>query len=216
MSRYFFPLLLGVLMLGSLCGSVSGQTYTTFDGHNFKVSVKPDKETIMLGETTFLSFEVRNLSDKELSFGDGGDYRNNIGRPDSYRVTVVRDDGKPVPQPKVKFWMGGLVGAQSVPINGSYVRKLSLPHWATFEGPGIYNITVSRTLTIAGSDISTDRRKENFPSKAITTTAHTTIKIVETDDAKLGDVINDLGSKMLLETNRDKARNKLVLLDFIK
>src|SRR5688572_31468903 len=90
-----------LLVVGLVPSTADGQNYRTHDGHDFSVSVKADKPTIMLGETTFLSFEVKNLSNTRLAFGDGGDYRNNLGRPESYKVTVVRVDGKSVPQPKV-------------------------------------------------------------------------------------------------------------------
>jgi hypothetical protein len=175
--------------------TAEGQTYTTHDGHAFSVSLKAEKPTIMLGETTFLSFEVKNLSNTRLSFGDGADYRNNIGRPDSYRVTVVRDDGKSVPQPKVTMWRGGLYGAQYVPVNGSYTRRLFVPHWATFEEPGTYTVTVTRTLGIAGTEPSLEFFGDKTPS--VTTKATTVLSVIKTDNERLGAVIRETGTRML-------------------
>ncbi|MBX3244644.1 MAG: HEAT repeat domain-containing protein [Acidobacteria bacterium] len=219
MNKYRFLFFLGlVLLLFSIC-PINAQTYTTSDGHEFSVSVKPEKSTIMLGETTYIVFEVKNNSYKNLYFADGGDYRNNLGRPESYSVTVVRDDGKKVPQPKVTFSMGGLIGTQVVPVNGSYTRKLFLPHWATFEKPGTYNITVERTLGIGEKSVLSLRKpvKEDAPViSSIKTKASTKITVKATDEKALGEVINDLGEKMLSENNKDNARNALMLLDFIK
>ena len=169
----------------------------------------------MLGETTFLSFEVKNLSETRLSFGDGGDYRNNIGRPDSYSVTVVRDDGKSVPQPKVTGSMGGLIGSQYVPVNGSYVRKLFLPHWATFEEPGKYTVTVTRTLGIAGTARSVEE-KMGGKSPSTTTKASTTLTVINTDNDRLGDVIRETGMRMLNEPEPEDGRSALQLLAFIE
>lgn len=204
-----------MLIVGLVSSSADGQNYRTFDGHDFSVSLKVDKPTIMLGETTFLSFEVKNLSDTRLSFGDGGDYRNNIGRPESYGVTVIRDDGKSVPQPKVTLWMGGLYGAQYVPVNGSYVRKLFVPHWATFEQPGTYTVTVTRTLGITGTEPSLE---ESFKGKipAVTTKATTTLTVIKTDHDRLGAVIRGTGTRMLNEPVREDARDAVQLLEFIK
>ncbi len=195
--------------------SAGGQNYRTSDGHDFSVSLKADKPTIMLGETTFLFFEIKNLSDTRLSFGDGGDYRNNIGRPDSYRVTVVRDDGKSVPQPKVTFSTGGLYGSQPVPVGGSYVRKLFVPHWATFEEPGTYTVTVTRTLGITGKEPSL-RFFGDDKTPSITTKATTSLTVIKTEDERLGAVIRDTGTRMLNESDRDATRDYLQLLEFIK
>ncbi len=205
-----------LLVVGLAPLAASGQNYKTIDGHDFSVSLKADKPTIMLGETTFLSFEVKNHSKARLSFGDGGDYRNNIGRPDSYQVTVVRDDGKAVPQPKVTFWMGGLYGGQYVPVNGSYVRKLFVPHWAIFEEPGTYKVTVTRTLGIAGTDHPSFRWPMAGETPSITTNATTTLTVAKTDNDRLGAVIRDTGTKMLTESDREGARDDLQLLQFIK
>lgn len=201
----------GIILLGLLSLSIKGQDYTNYktpDGHDFAVRITLEKETIMFGETTFILFEVTNRSDKELSFGDGGDYRNNLGRPESYTVSVVHDDGTPVPQPEVGLNMGGLIGVQSVPVNGSYVRKLFLPHWATFETTGTYKVTVARGLSIrASSDRATD---------VVKTSAKAKIKIVDTDGAELDSVIHALGTKMLDGRSEDDSRHALMLLNFIK
>ena len=171
----------------------------------------------MLGETTYIVFEVKNNSFKDLYFADGGDYRNNLGRPESYSVTVVRDDGKKVPQPKVHFSMGGLIGSQKVPINGSYTLELFLPHWATFEKPGTYNITVERTLGIGEKSVLSLRNavKEDAPViSSIKTKASTKITVKATDEKALGDVISDLGGKMLSEKGREKCSEYLDAIRF--
>lgn len=213
--RRFLFLITTVCLLG-LASSISGQDYTSYDGHKFSVSVRPEKATIMFGETTYLVFEVTNHSDTDLFFGDGGDYRNNIGRPESYKVTVTAKDGTPVPQPKVTFGMGGLFGSQQVPAKGSYTRSLFVPHWATFEKPGDYIITVERTLSIGA--LSEDRAdpKPAPVSRATRTKAATTLKVTETDSAKLGTVIRELGEKMLGDNDAQQVRSALSKLDFIK
>jgi|GEM_PF-1870255 len=218
MSSYRFIFFLGLLVFGSSSLPVNAQEYTKYqssDGHEFAVSVIPDKSTIMLGETTFLAFEVKNLSDAPLYFSDGGDYRNNIGRPERYSVTVMRDDGTPVPQPKVTMSTGGLLGSRTVPLGGSYVRRLFLPHWATFESPGTYDITVSRILSISTRNDDTVFRTKDA-NRPVATTAHTKITIIETDPTKLGETISDLGDKVLADSDNPNIRDNLLLLDFIK
>jgi hypothetical protein len=127
-----------------------GQTYSV-NGAPIEVSLLPEKSVIMLGEPIHLSFIVRNLSGTDLLFSDGGDYRNRLGRPESYDVRAVRSDGKLVSKP-VLFSRGGLVSGVKAPAGGAATRDLFLPHWAPFEETGIYTITCKRTLSFVGSD----------------------------------------------------------------
>jgi len=79
-----------------LYAPAQGQTYSV-NGAPIEVSLLPEKSVIMLGEQIHLSFIVRNLSGTNLQFSEGGDYRNRLGRPESYDVRAVRSDGKQVP-----------------------------------------------------------------------------------------------------------------------
>src|SRR5262249_57702937 len=83
-----------------LYGAAQGQTYSV-NGAPIEVSLLPEKSVIMLGEQIHLSFIVRNLSGTNLQFSEGGDYRNRLGRPESYDVRAVRSDGKQVPKPEI-------------------------------------------------------------------------------------------------------------------
>ena len=65
-----------------------------------RITLRPDKETIMLGEPLFFSFEVTNLSGERLCLSLGGDYRNKFGRPERFKVSVTAEDGTAVPQPE--------------------------------------------------------------------------------------------------------------------
>ena len=201
-------ILLLLLATVSLCSSpIAAQTFTTVDGNQIEVSLKPDKETIMLGETTYLSFEVKNLSGQDLCMGEGGDYRNDVGRPDSFKVTVVRDDGKSVSQPEVKFSMGGLSGCSKIPANGSHIIKLFLPHWATFKSAGSYSIRVARSLFIT-----------NYSTKSSTIFAadvSNELKIIPRDENNLGEVIDTLGG-IMLDTDNPESGRALAALAFTK
>jgi hypothetical protein len=74
-----------------------GQTYSV-NGAPIEISLLLEKSVIMLGEPIHLSFIVRNLSGTDLRFSEGGDYRNRLGRPESYDVRAMGSDGKQVPK----------------------------------------------------------------------------------------------------------------------
>jgi len=176
-----------------------GQTYSV-NGALIEVSLLPDKPVIMLGEPIHLSFIVRNLSETDLKFGEGGDYRNRLGRPERYDVRAVRSDGKPVSKPEILFSMGGLLSAVKVPAGRAATRYLFLPHWAPFEETGIYTITCKRTLGFGGISVPVETSVQ--------------IEVVESNHEKMGEIIGKLGAEMLGE-DKEKARLASESLDYI-
>jgi hypothetical protein len=171
-------------------------------GVKLDVTAVPENLEIMLGEPSYVSFKVANQSDRDLRIMVGGDYRNRLGRPDSFKVEVVGADGKKVPQPDAGFDMGGITSAQKLPAQGEYVFRLFLPDWATFEKPGQYTLTIRRKLELVPDDgMDAFRRK----AEAIDVTTTATITVVATDPAKLGKMIARLGDKMLDRTDSAEA-----------
>lgn len=179
---------------------VSAETYNV-DGREIEVTLAPQKPTIMLGEPIYLSFKVQNHSQQDLQVLVGGDYRNALGRPESFKVTVANEDGKIVPQPKAGAGFGGLFGPQKVPAQGNYTFGLFLPHWATFEKPGTYSIVATRTLKLSKySPGEWDAREKTTDVKV---QADTKIEILPLDQEKMGEVIAGLGDELLRRTESD-------------
>jgi hypothetical protein len=180
-------------------------------GVKLDVTAVPDKPEIMLGEPSYLSFKVANQS-HDLRIMVGGDYRNRLGRPDSFKIEVVGPDGKNVPQPDAGFHMGGITSAQKLPGKGEYVFRLFLPNWATFEKPGRYKVTIRRTL-----EVVPDNGKDAFEQKAtaLDVIAAATITVVPADAAKFGKIIAAAGAKML-DRNSDEAEPAQKMLAAIR
>ena len=200
-------LLLSLFILLVAVPQVAAQKALTNEGYQLEINLKSDKESIMLKEPTFFSFEIKNYSPEKLCVTEGGDYRNNVGRPDSYKVTVTRDDGKSVPQPEVKFWMGGLSGCQSIPAHGSRIVKLFLPHWANFESTGSYIINVKKSLSIHNYSTKT--------ASIVKADASTNIEIIPYDEGKMGEVIDTLG-KVMLDIENPESGNSAQALAYIE
>lgn len=127
-----------VFLLVCISSQTYSQRFLTATGAELFISIKPQKEVVLFGETTYIILTIENRSNVTLFFPDGGDYRNNLGRPDSYSVSVKCLDSKTVIQPEVTFSMGGLIGSQTIPAGGVYKTKLWLPHWAAIDRPGKY------------------------------------------------------------------------------
>jgi hypothetical protein len=167
----------------------------------FEVSAAPEKPEFMLGEPGYVLFKVVDISDRDRRIMVGGDYRNRLGRPDSFKVEVIGPDFAKVPQPDAGAGMGGIMHAGKLPAKGEYVFRLFLPHWATFEKPGKYTMTIRRKL-----ELVPDNKMDAFQQKAevVEVATATTITIVPQDAAKLGKIIAELGEQMV-DRKSDKA-----------
>lgn len=173
------------------------QEFVSKTGIKLSALVKLDKSTIMLGEATYLSFEIVNKSNQTFYSPDGGDYRNALGRPDSYSVKVVRNDGYVPFHPRVTMSFGGLVGMRAIPANGSWTTRLYLPHWVEFERPGTYEITVSRSVPINISGKFQSTESSGQAADVFLASAKTEIVVVPTNYDAMGKLINKWGSTMM-------------------
>lgn len=168
-----------------------------YEALGVKLDVVATQETpeVMLGEPGFVKFKVCNPSDRTLWLQLGGDYRNRLGRPNSFRIETVGPDGKKVMQPDSGFDMGGMIHELKLPAKGEGAVDLFLPHWATFEKPGTYTMTIRRKLTVFERDAANVAGK----SGSVEVTATATINVVPLDRAKLGMTIDTLGKRMVAE-----------------
>jgi hypothetical protein len=169
------------------------------DGWKIGVAVVPDSPTIMLGEPAWLSFKVQNLSGENLQVVAGGDYRNALGRPNSFKVRVSDEQGRAVPQPKIDFEHGGMMWPAPLPAKSNYVFRLFVPDWARFERPGAYTFACERTLQLLKAQAGS-----SFLDKTanVDVSAQTLLTVTASDPARLGNLIDDLGRKILSEQDQ--------------
>lgn len=191
-----FHYLFIVLSLNAIIDYPSQAASKDIDPNMIEVSLVPDKATFMLGEPIYISFIVENESDQNLQVIVGGDYRNALGRPESFTLTITDQKGNKVPQPEIGMSMGGLFGPEKLPSKGQYTFRLFLPNWATFEKTGSYTITAQRTLNIL-----TDDPNMNWPLQYETTDiqarATAEIEVVPLNNKQMGALIDQLAKEML-------------------
>ena len=208
---------LAVLMF-AVCATIScaqdAPLTTVVAAKDIETSLVPDKKEVMLGEPVYLSYVVKNKSAKDLQVVVGGDYRNGLGRPDSFTVTVTEDNGAKVPQPKTSESMGGVVTSQVIPASGSYVFRLFLPHWAVFDHPGSYVIKAQRILKLQLATKGDDRF--NKGDTDVESEARTPISVTLPDTEQMGRLIEDLGAKLLSKGNRHEAHGPVEVLGAIR
>jgi hypothetical protein len=128
-------------------------------------------------------------------------------------VTVKRADGLWVEQPKVGFSTGGLIGPKPLPAGETYVFRLFLPHWATFETAGIYTISCQRNLQLLRAGTGSDFAKQ--PTTDVMTEARARLEVEPRDPAALGRLIQDYGETMLRENGGKDGDEALLALAWI-
>jgi hypothetical protein len=172
----------------------SSQSDYVVNGWPLKVTLVPEKSEIMAGEPVFLAYQVENLSDTNLSLLVGGDYRNRLGRPERFTVTIRSAEGQslPVPDPGPSF--GGLGGAQPLPAHGKFGTALFLSDWGVITSPGVYSISARRTLNLIP-----EGSKWNYGASTydISTSVDCSIKVVPADHQRMGELIDRLGKDLL-------------------
>ena len=172
----------------------SANRYST-DLGKIEIALVPEKAVIMVGEPVSLSFNVRNLSDTDLQTIQGGDYRNRLGRPESYVVTAIDPNGQTVPVLDAGPTMGGIEGPQKIPAKGTWTRRLFLPHWVKLTQAGEYTITCRTVLKVSpasGGNWEPSQETTDVPVKA-----STQLTVVAADETRMGALIDALGAKML-------------------
>jgi hypothetical protein len=190
--------------------NVTAQVVTTDKEVPVRISLKPDKKTIMLGEPMFIAFEVTNMSGEKLCLGVGGDYRNKFGRPDRFQVSVRTDNGEAVPQPR--SWNGGgFIGCDPIEPGQTYTVRLFLSHWATIEHTGFYRINVQRQMDFSRWEFAGSEK----PKYSMRANVNAEFTVVPSEENKMGEVINSLGSVML-DSGDPKAVNATTALASIQ
>lgn len=208
---YFFLL---IVLLFSIA---KAEIYVTSDGHKFEVNLIADKQEIMTNEPIYLSFEIINHSNVDLTFTDGGDYRNRLGRPESYKITSIRNDGYVVPVPKIDISFGGLVGFRKIAKNGGKaIIRLFLPLWSPFEKKGEYEVKCERALNIKDAKdnpLASDRYLSKDTSTPIS--VRTRIKVVPNDIAKISKLTKYWSDKLLNKESITQSNEAFKALEYI-
>ncbi|MEO6574531.1 MAG: hypothetical protein ABIP89_11880 [Polyangiaceae bacterium] len=110
-------------------------------GCEIELTLAPDKAQWLLGEPVFMTFRVTTACAKQLSVLDGGDYRNQFGRAESYKVTAVDASGARVAPIDAGMQFGGMMGPRPLAKGKPFDKRLLIAHWVEFPAAGRYTIT---------------------------------------------------------------------------
>jgi hypothetical protein len=158
-------------------------------GCALSTTLRADKTRLLPGEPVFVTFRVATPCGRKLAVLDGGDYRNRLGRANSFRLTVVSAAGEVVPviDPGPEF--GGLMG----PVEASprpFEKRLLVAHWVELTKPGVYTITVEKALLVGEAMTADEKDKVAVPMKV-----STTVEVLPASAEQLGQMIDALGQQ---------------------
>src|ERR1044072_7733298 len=212
--RPALALLLALASLAAMLAPARARAETYWlDGYEVEVTLKPGRDSFVLGEqvTLMLGFEGRSDTELELMLSaEGG------GWPDDFDVSVKGPDGETVARPEgrrpddtydnvamrghlmmhgSRAWRGERAGMNLV---------LSLKDWAKMKNPGLYAVTLRRGVR---AGIYNGRRYRILPGTtkpAVEIRLQTRVKITSPGEDGVGRLVEELRASMLA-CNQDSS-----------
>lgn len=171
-------------------------THVDVLGRELAVSLEPDRRTIRQDEPLYLSFQVRLVTGEPLILIEGGDYRNHLGRPESYALVAIDvKRGRSLPIRDAGPQLGGVVGGRRLSVDKPFRRRLLLAQWVRFDGAGAHRIMLDKQLRCAEEPWSVESIRR--PAAEIGVQVTTTLEVHPPAPEELGSVIDELGRQTL-------------------
>ncbi|MDC0721615.1 HEAT repeat domain-containing protein [Nannocystis bainbridge] len=165
-------------------------------GRELAVSLEPDRRQILQDEPVYLSLQVRLVRGESLILIEGGDYRNHLGRPESYALTATDvERGRSLPIRDAGPQLGGVVGGRRISADRPFRRRLLLAHWVRFDAAGAYRIAVDKQLRCAEEPWSAASMRES--AAEVRVQVATKLEVRPSSPAERGAIIDEWGGRML-------------------
>ena len=177
-------------------------------GCSLAVALVPDATAALVGEPVYVTLRVSTTCTKKLHALDGGDYRNQYGRADSFEVTMSDGAGNAVKALEAGMAFGGLIGPRELSKDKPFEKRLLLAHWFEPQPPGRYTVTVAKTILVG--EKSTPDSNDKTP---VAVRASALVDFRAGTAAELGSVIDRIGAKALAtDDTADEAIRALTMM----
>lgn len=163
-------------------------------GCPLEITLVPDTTTPIVGQPVYVTLRATTTCAKKLHVLDGGDYRNQFGRADSFTVTMTDASGKGIKPLDAGPGFGGMIGPQPLAKDQPFDKRLLLGHWFDPQPPGRYTITVSKKLHIGEASTPDEKDKVQIP-----VSASAIVDFRAGTPAELGALIDATGERALSE-----------------
>lgn len=155
-------------------------------------SFTAERDTYVVGEPIYVTFEVRNDGTTPVVFPVGGDYRM-TGRQERFRFSAKDADGRPVVDPlagspEAGVPGGGIGSGWRLRPGERQTERVLVNPWCRFDAPGTYTVTARRVLRLHAPERKDDPEEYG---QQVTIESELTITLVA-DDGRLAAVYDDL------------------------
>ncbi len=190
---------MALALLAATPAAATPETYF-LDGYEVKVTLRPWRESFVVGEQVMVSLDFENRADIALELLLSGE--SGPGWPDDFEVRVTGPDGSPVPRPEgarreegyVNSYVNGRrSGGRTTPGVGIGIH---LDAWAKFEKPGVYTVALRRGVK-AGPFDGTYRIWAETNKPVVELRAETQVKIVAPGADPVGALIEEQSRRLL-------------------
>lgn len=179
------------------------QTYW-LDGYELEVTLRPSRDSFVLGERVTLNLDFVNRADTDLELMLSGE-RKGDGWPDDYELTVVGPGGERLPHSDdpedglQRSYTNSFVRAARP---GPYATVsmgilISLEGWAKIERPGVYAVTLRCGLRV-GPFAGSYRLFPETTKPATELRLKTEFTVTEGGAERTGKLIEQLGARALV------------------
>ncbi len=201
MTRLQGLIALAVLLLTAY--EAEAQVFTSSEGDTFEVRLRLQKTTIMIGEPIYMDFEIKNLSKYALGVLDGGDNRNEFGRPESYDIKIIGPNGTALPKKQLMTFGGGL-SYRKCAVSSVLPIRLYVPHWGEPTKPGDYRIILKKNLVVRKYD---EKNQIYLDRDGVNVEIEKNLKVIANDRRSMRGVVDSIGSALV---SGDITASKLV------
>jgi len=200
-ARALLLLALASLAVTFLHARASAETYW-LDGNEVEVTLRPQRESFVVGERVAVVLSFRNLSGADLELLLSRE-RACDGWPDDSELTLRGPDGATRPRPEGRrdegFYTNTFLHGGETALGNRHAANiiLSLDEWAKFDKPGLYTVTCRRGVTAGPYDGRDYRIFPGTTRPAVEVRVKTQVKVLGGEDDRIGRLVEESGAKML-------------------
>lgn len=185
-------LLVVVAVTGAAAAPTGTKARYQVGDHPLTVELRPDQARFMAGEPVFA--DVVYAAD-DIEIEDGWMGRNQLGRPENYRIAFIDAAGTALPVPDAGMQMGGQAWTVTLETGKDHHARLLLPLWVKALTPGRYQVRVETSIRARAGAAAWQQLDVALEAR---------VEVIADDEAALAALIEALGTRAAMVSGEAK------------